>query len=113
MNAIDYGWGSKVDVGIGSTEFYAAVTVDIGFGLASAATGALFVAALLWWVPGAQPAMALVFFVSGQAVFTGLEWGLGWREPAVRRVTWLYQRVGEEALSAGQEGTWFSGPLLR
>ena len=113
VNAIDYGWGSKADVGIGSTEFYAAVTVDIAFGLASAGTGALFAAVLLWWVPGAQPAAVLIAFVIGQASFTGVSWGLGWREPAVRRVAWVYERFSEEALSAGHRGTGFPSPLLR
>jgi hypothetical protein len=68
---IDYGWGSKADVGLGSTEFYAAVTVDIAFGLASMGTGLIFVAALLWGIPGAQPAAVLVTLVGGQVLFTG------------------------------------------
>jgi hypothetical protein len=113
VNAVEYGWGSKADVGLGSTEFYAAVTVDIAFGLASTGTGLVLVAALLYWVPGAQPAAVLVTLVIGQVAFTGAAWYLGWREPAIRHVTRFYDWVGEETREAGHTGTAAPSPLLR
>jgi hypothetical protein len=113
VNMIDYGWGSKADVGLGSTEFYAAVTVDIAFGLASTGTGLTLVAIVLWLFPGTQPAAVLATLVFGQVVFTGGVWYLGWREPAIRRVTRFYDWVGEETRGAGYIGTAFRSPLLR
>jgi hypothetical protein len=113
VNVVDYGWGSKADVGLGSAEFYAAVTVDIAFGLASTGTGIVAVAFLLWWVPGAQPAAVLVTLAIGQIAFTGLAWGLGWRDPAVRHVTRFYDWVGEETRGVGHIGSAFPSPLLR
>jgi hypothetical protein len=113
VNVIDHGWGSKADVGVGGTEFYAALTVDIAFGLASMGTGLIFVAALLWGIPGAQPAAVLVTLAIGQIAFTGLAWGLGWRDPAVRHVTRFYDWVSEETRGVGHIGSAFPSPLLR
>jgi hypothetical protein len=87
--------------------------VDIAFGLASMGTGLILVAALLWGIPGAQPAAVLVTLVGGQVLFTGAAWWLGWREPAVRHVTRFYDWVSEEARSSGHTDPRLPSPLLR
>ena len=112
VNAIDYGWGSKVDVGIGSTEFYAAVTVDIGLGVASAGTGAFVVFVLLVAFPGAGPAAVLITFVFGQSLFSlGIAPHL--RQATLPRVTGLYEELSHGASPYDPEGATWGAALLR
>jgi hypothetical protein len=99
VNVIAYGWGSKADVGIGSTEFYAAVTVDVALVAAGAGTGAL----LGWglyvlvsaFVPGAGPVVLVAGAVFGQVAFLATSSYLGFREPAIRGVHWFYEELTE------------------
>ncbi len=114
VNVIDYGWGSKADVGIGSTEFYAAMTVDVGFAVASAGTGALLVGLLLLASP-ATPAAGtiLVVYFFGQGGFTVASWHFGWREGALRRVTRVYEGARTRMLSGSYQGSIGTSPLLR
>jgi len=110
VNALDYGWGSKADVGIGSTEFYAAVTVDIGLNVVGAATAALIVAIVL---PPAAPAeVVLITFFSAQAAFS-LLFPPSARATSVERVNRFYQRMTEQSLYHTSLELATSSPLLR
>ena len=98
LNVLDYGWGSKADVGIGSTEFYAAVTVDIGLGVASAGSGAV-IAYAFWAVAMlvapefAGPALVVGYF-SGALAFNAASLYFGWHDVGVRRLAPLYGSLG-------------------
>jgi hypothetical protein len=112
VNVIDYGWGSKADVGIGSTEFYAAVTVDLALGVASVGAGAAAVLALLIFVPGAGPAVVLGMYLVGQTGFT-IFIGPRVREPAVRCVSRFYRELGQGQMVPEELGLGWGGTLLR
>jgi hypothetical protein len=91
LNVLDYGWGSKADVGIGSPEFYAAVTVDLGLNVAAAGAGALtahfaFAIAMVIAPEFAVPAL-VVGYIIGPILFAGASHHFGWRESSVRGVT--------------------------
>jgi len=108
---LDYGWGSKADVGIGSTEFYAAVTVDVALGVASVGTGAFFVFLLLAAAPGAGPALVLCAYVVGQVAFSIASVPL--REPAVRGVNRFYRELGQVQMVPEELGLGWGAALLR
>jgi hypothetical protein len=112
VNAIDYGWGSKADVGLGSTEFYAAVTVDIGLGVASVGTGAFFVFLLVLAAPEATPAVMLCLYLIGQTGFS-IFIAPRIREPGVRGVTRLYNELGQSEVARESVGMAWGGTLLR
>jgi RHS repeat-associated protein len=112
VNVIDYGWGSKADVGIGSTEFYAAVTVDLALAVASAGVGAVAVAFLLVALPAAAPAVVLLTFVSTQVGFS-IFIAPAVREPAVRGVSRFYRELGQGQLVPEELGLGWGGGLLR
>jgi RHS repeat-associated protein len=111
LNVLDYGWGSKADVGIGSTEFYAAVTVDLGIGVAGVGAGAVsgwvFCALVSSLVPGAGPAALVIGYVVGQVVFA-VGFQPEWREDAVGAVTWFYSQSTAREAKIVRQGS----PLL-
>jgi hypothetical protein len=112
VNVVDYGWGSKAHIGIGSTEFYAAVTVDVAFGVLGVGTGALFVGVLLFMTTGgAGPAAVLCAYVLGQVAFSIVSVPL--REPAVRGVNRFYRELGHGHTVPEELGLGWSGALLR
>jgi len=113
VNVLDYGWGSKVDVGIGSTEFYAAVTVDIGLGVASAGSGAV-IGHLFWAVAMlvaaeiAGPALVVGYF-SGALAFSAASLYFGWHDVGVQRLAPVYRSLRDRE----QGMLYFKSPLLR
>jgi hypothetical protein len=112
VNVVDYGWGSKADVGLGRAEFYAAVTVDIALGVAGAGTGAFFVFVFLLLQPEATPAVILVLYLIGQTGFSTFI-GPRVREPAVRGVTRFYNELGQGQMVPEEVGTGWGGPAVR
>jgi len=111
LNVLDYGWGSKADVGLGSTEFYAAVTVDIGIGVAGVGAGAVsgwvLCALVSAAVPGAGPAALVIGYIVGQVVFS-VVLPPEWRESAVGGVSWFYSQVTAKEAKILRQGS----PLL-
>jgi hypothetical protein len=112
LNVLDYGWGSKADVGIGSTEFYAAVTVDVAIEAAGAGAGAItgygFYLGAMWLCPQfAIPALVLGYLV-GETSFS-IVVAPSWREPGIEAVNWLYS----QATAREAKIVYCGGPLLR
>jgi hypothetical protein len=112
VNVIDYGWGSKADVGLGSPEFYAALTVDIALGLTSGAVGVLTVLVLSVLPVSVPASVTLIVFFAAQAVFT-YAFPDSWRERAVQEITELYATPPGPTVGCGPLVCRSAGPMLR
>ncbi|MGC9084268.1 MAG: RHS repeat domain-containing protein [Anaerolineae bacterium] len=106
----EYGWGSKREVGLGSTEFAAAVTVDVGTTALIPALGAA--AGGLICGPGA-PACVIIGAAAGNLLIVGFS-ASGLRERSVEAVSGFYEAILQPPPSAPEswEEIWPDWPNI-
>ncbi len=106
----EYGWGSKRDVGLRSTEFAAAVTVDVGTTALIPALGAA--AGGLICGPGA-PACVIIGAAAGNLLIVGFS-ASGLRERSVEAVSGFYETILQPPPSAPEswEEIWPDWPNI-
>jgi len=105
-----YGWGSKREVGLGSTEFAAAVTVDVAATALLPAAGAAV--GTIVCGPGAPICVAI-----GIAAGSGLNVAFshsGVRERSIEALSGLYEAILQTpyTISAIPEETWYDWPNI-
>ncbi|GBC78743.1 hypothetical protein HRbin08_02241 [bacterium HR08] len=106
----EYGWGSKREVGLRSTEFAAAVTVDVGVTVLLPALGAA--AGALICRPEA-PAFVIIGAAGGNLLIVGFS-ASGLRERSIEAVSGFYETILQPSPSAPEswEEIWPDWPNI-
>ena len=104
----EYGWGSKREVGLASTEFAAAVTVDVAASALLPAIGAAAGAAICGL---GAPICVVAGAAAGNLVNVGFSLS-GFRERSIESVSAFYESYIEALGTPESEEIWYSWPNI-